>query len=480
MPALARSRTSPLLRDATERADQEPAISVPPARPFRLSDSGNAEHFAATIGRDVRYDFSRGRWLVWRGNRWQPDCDGEIQRLAKTAMRRRLKDAAEIVDDARREIELKHALASESRNRLDAMLALAKAEHPIADAGDGWDRDPWLLGVPNGVVDLRTGKLRPARRDDRITMRAGVAYQAAARSSEWDRALQTILVDDELINFFHVAIGYSATGDMRRDCWFLNCGDGRNGKSTLLQAIRRALGDYALELPAAVFDMRSDRAPYELASLPGRRFVTSSESGDTIRLHHDRIKQLTGGDSMSASNKYEKAFEFEPTCKLWMACNKKPSATDDTPAFWARIFLIPFSVSFAGKEDRSLRPSLVQDQAHQAAVLAWIVRGAVRYCAEGLDAPPPCVHAATDAYREDSDVLAAFLAEACEQRPEAEVGARALHEHYVRWADAQHYTSAERYSATKFGGLIGARFSSRKAARTGIKSYLGIAQKRTC
>lgn len=458
---------------STEMPNHDAAPST-----FNLTDSGNAEYFAARHRRDVRYDHRRARWLLWRQHRWQLDADAEIRRLAKAAMRQRFRDAATLEGSDARSRAAKSAIASESRSRLDALLYLAQAESPVADAGDGWDSDPMLLGVPNGVVDLRSGELRAGRRDDRITLAAGVAYDPEAHSDLWEHALQTILLDQKVIDFFHVAIGYSATGDMRRDCWFLGWGSGRNGKGTVYNPIRRALGDYALELPAAVFDLRTDRSPYELAYLPGKRFVTSSESGDTIRLNHDRVKQLTGGDPVSAANKYEKAFEFEPACKLWLACNKKPRVTDDSPAFWARVVMIPFTVSFAGREDRDLRPTLEHDSHHQAAVLAWIVRGAVRYHAEGLSEPPAVVRAATAAYREDSDPLAAFLDEVCELEPVAEVGANELYEHYVRWADGQHFIVGERLSATMFGRLMGAKFESQKDRKTGVKHYRGIARRR--
>jgi putative DNA primase/helicase len=193
-----------------------------------------------------------------------------------------------------------------------------------------------------------------------------------------------------------------------------------------------------------------------------------------LRLHHDRIKQLSGGDSMSAANKYEKAFEFEPVCKLWLACNKRPQVTDDTAAFWARVFLIPFTASFVGQEDRTLRPSLVQEPAHQAAVLAWIVRGAVRYCAEGLE-PPPSIRAATAAYREDSDPIAAFLYEACELTPNADVSAQDLYAVYSEWADRQHFSQKERLTATAFGRLMAERFQ-RVHTEAG-RVYRGLARR---
>lgn len=471
-PQAVRSRPVPTAGINKQGGTPEPATAP---STFNLTDSGNAEYFAARHDQDLRFDFQRRRWLLWRTHRWQPDADAEIRRLAKAAMRQRFKDAATLDDPDARSRAAKWAIGSESRARLDALLYLSQAEPPIADSGVQWDMDPWLLGVPNGVIDLRTGTLRPARRADRITLCAGVEFHADAQSDLWHHALRTILPDDGLRDFFQVAIGYSSTGDTRRDCWFLACGEGRNGKGTLFQSIRHALGDYALELPGSIFDLRAKRSPYELAYLPGRRFVTSSEAGDTLRLHHDRIKQLSGGDSVSAANKYEKAFEFEPTCKLWLACNKRPRTTDDSPAFWSRVFLLPFTTSFAGKEDRSLRPALVQEPVHQRAVLAWIVRGAIRYHAEGLNDPPASVRVATDAYREDSDPLAAFLGEACEVEPAAEVGAKELYEHYGHWADAQHFTVKERLSATSFGRLIGGRFE-REHTHAG-KLYRGLARR---
>ena len=341
--------------DAVRRSTPLPAL-----RRFALSDAGNAEYFAALYGRDSRFDHKRQQWLFWRGGQWQLDRDGERYRLAKQAMRARLKDAANQEDENRRRAEVAHSLASESRGRLEALLALARSERPIADAGDGWDSDPWLLGVQNGIVDLRTGELRAATRDDRISLRASVSYQPDAKSDLWDGALRAILPDDQVRAFVQKAIGYSASGDTRCDVWFLLEGSGRNGKGILIQPIRRALGDYALELPASVLDTRVDRA-YELAKLPGLRFVTSSEVGDTIRLNHDRLKQLTGGDAMSASGKYQHAIEFVPVGKLWLSCNRLPTATDDSPAFWARVRRIPFQVSFAGREDQTLRPRLTHE-----------------------------------------------------------------------------------------------------------------------
>jgi len=444
----------------------------------RLTEAGAAERFARLHGDDVRYDHRSGHWLLYEHHRWRRDADAAITRLALEFARRWQHDAVEIPDREKREAAFKAALRLERRDALSNMLALAHDLKPIADAGDGWDMDPHLLGVPNGVVDLRTGDLRNGRREDKISLAAGVAYDPEAPSPLWEDALRAILVESELIDFFQAGIGYSATGDTALDRWFLGFGSGRNGKGTLAHPIRAALGEYALELPASVFDSKTERAPYELARLPGRRLVTSSESGDTIRLNHDRIKQLSGGDPMSAANKYQRAFEFQPKCKLWLFCNKKPRVTDDTAAFWSRVLLLPFVISFAGREDHTLRPKLTQEPFHQAAILAWVVRGAVRYFAkQGLSRPPEAVIEATRQYREDQDVLGPFLDQACEFDAEAETGASDLYDHYLKWAERQHLTTKERMTSTMFGRIVGGRFKSRKDRVRGVRLYAGIAIK---
>jgi putative DNA primase/helicase len=469
-------KTEPEARFSSSRRQAAPPRSVSSQPHFFYTDSGNAEYFAHHYGQDVRFDHQREQWKLWNGVIWAPDADAGVLRLAKDAMRRRRHDAADIEDKDDSAAAFKWAHASESRARRSDLLYLARAELPIADTGAKWDAQPWLLACPNGTIDLRTGDARTPCREDRITLCTSIDYAPDARSDLWEDALRAILLDDDVIAFFQTAVGYAATGDTRRDVWFLANGDGRNGKGTLLQPIRQALGDYALELPGAVFDRRSERTPFELAYLPGKRFVTASEAGDTLTLHHDRIKQITGGDSMSAANKYEKAFEFDPVCKLFLSCNKPPRVTDDTAAFWARVVLVPFTVSFKGREDRALRPALVTDPAHQRAVLAWIVKGAVRYAANGLDVPDR-LQTATDAFERASDPLGEFLTEACELDPDAEIGASDLYNHYRAWADAQHLSERERLNATAFGRRMSGRFQ-RETTRT-IRVYKGIGRRLT-
>lgn len=451
-------------------------VTLPPL-PDHFTQAATAKRFAWQYADRLRYVYPWQTWVVRGKHHWRRDDTGQVRRYGLEAAKSWQHEALGLLDVRRRDDALKAALALERKANLDAMIDLARCLEPLADDGTQWDRDPWLLGCPNGVVDLRDGNLRDGRPVDRITLQTAVEYDPAARSDLWSNALREILVTDALIDFVQVAAGYSATGDTRRDCWFVGVGSGRNGKGTLYHPIRRALGEYATELPATVFDARRDHAPFDLAVLPGKRFVLSSESGDTIRLNHDLIKQLSGGDPVRAANKYERSFEFQPMCKLWLSANRKPRVADDSPAFWERVMLIPFLVSFAGREDRNLRPALELEDEHQRAILAWVVKGATRYASAGLE-PPPEVRAATGAYQDECDLLLEFLQEACQYDPAECVGASDLYAHYRAWAERQGLSDRERLTRTQFGRKCSSKFESKKDHATGVKYYLGLAPRR--
>jgi putative DNA primase/helicase len=289
----------------TERAPKwQPAIPEATAAvviAFNLTDSGNAEYFASRYGEDVRYDHRRGRWLLWRHHRWQSDADAEICRRAKAAMRQRFTDAGTIDDIDARKRAAKWAIDSESRSRLDALLSPARAERSIADAGENWDANPTLLGVPNGVIDLRTGTLRNGHRDDRITMSAATPFRSEARCPRWERFIAEAFVDRALVGFIHRAVGYSLTGDTGEQCLFLCYGTGANGKGTFTNTLSAVLGDYAYTMPFSTVEMHQRSGiPNDLAALVGRRFVGASETSDGSRLNESRLKALTGGDPMTA------------------------------------------------------------------------------------------------------------------------------------------------------------------------------------
>ena len=311
-------------------------------------------------------------------------------------------------------------------------MELVKSEKLIADDGGNWDRNSWLMAVANGEVDLRTGSLRPGTPEDRITLHAEIAFDPDAQCPRWMRFLEEVFDGDaELISYLWRAIGYSLTGDTSEQCFFCFCGNGANGKSTLLNTTRYVIGTYASNLPFSAFELTARSAiSNDVATLPGKRFVTAIETDESARLNEARIKALTGGDILTARPLYRDYFSFKPVAKFWLAFNHRPIVADDSHGFWRRVHLIPFDKQFDPRVDTKLEDTL---RSEAPGILAWAVRGCLLWQAQGLN-PPFTVMAATQVFRTENDPLQDFLDDRCEFDPSAEVSVATLRETYVRWA----------------------------------------------
>lgn len=396
-----------------------------------LTESGDAEHFARANSSLVRFDHRRGAWLLFAGHCWGAQTDGEVDRLALKAVRERQTEAMSLSGDARGAV-LKWAIGGESRARRGNLVALAESVRPLADGGENWDADPWLLGTPSGVADLRDGSLRDGRPEDRISMRTRAPYDADAACPLWDRTIADIFGSDpELIAYFDRFVGYSLTGDCREEALVVCHGDGANGKGTLMNGLAWALGDYADDLPFSTFETGSRGGiPNDVAKIAGKRFVTASETTETVRLNEARIKALTGRDPITARFLHREFFTFQPAAKFWLATNKKPIVHDDSPGFWRRIHMLPFEMSFVGRENRGLKDALREEL---PGILARAVRGTRLWLERGLD-PPERVKAASRAWREESDPLAPFFEDACVIVENSRCGANELYSAYLEWA----------------------------------------------
>ncbi len=464
-------RRQPTALQGMARPDQD---SMPRDGPERLAfprtDAGNGELFSHLYGDRVRHDHRRNRWLVWGGHWWIDDADGEVRRLAKMAARHRYLHAATLEDLNERTGESKFAIQSENHQRLDAMLAQAKTEPPISDAGDRWDADPWLLAAANGVVDLRDGRLRPGRPEDRLIMHTTIAYDPEAACPRWLRFLDEVFGSDAtLIDFIHRAVGYSLTGDTSEQCVFTCHGFGANGKSVFLTVSRALGGSYAYNAPFTTFETQQRASiPNDLAALAGRRLVTASETNENTQMNEARLKALTGGDPVTARFLHGEFFTYQPVAKYWLAVNHRPVVKDDSHGFWRRMRLIPFARRFTDDADRHLIDKLM---AELPGILAWAVRGAVAWQEHGLD-PPEVVVSETERYRTDSDPLGSFIEERCVVGERYTTGAAQAYHAYTRWAQDQGMTERERLTSTNFGRRMSARFEKRRT-KTG-KLYIGI------
>lgn len=446
------------------------SVSEMGANGFARTDAGNGEYFARLYGDRVRYDHRRGRWLVWADHWWRDDDTRAVRRFAKDAARARYGNATAISSLRERGEEARFAIGSENRQRLDAMLLAAQSESPIADPGDRWDADPYLLGVANGVVDLRTGSLRPGAPDDRITLHTGVPFTPGAGCPRWERFLEEVFAaDDELIAYVARAVGYSLTGDTSEQSLFTCYGTGSNGKSVLLNTIRTIAGSYAANTPFSTFELRSRASiPNDLAALAGKRLVSASETAEDTRLNESRLKAITGGDPITARFLHGEFFTYHPVAKFWLAVNHKPRVVDDSYGFWRRMQLIPFVRQFSSDADPHLADKLLSEA---AGILAWAARGALEWQRGGLR-PPATVTAATETYRAESDPLGEFVERECVVGEGYVVGASDAHRAYRSWAAEAGLGDREMLTATQFGTRMKARFGG--AHRKNGNVYTGV------
>ncbi|MBX3387185.1 MAG: hypothetical protein KF768_11490 [Phycisphaeraceae bacterium] len=416
------------------------------ARFRRLDGIGNGERFVDQHGKDVRFCYELDSWLVWTGKRWSLDAAAAVEAMAKKTARRILKEMERAIDKARDEgkpddeIEAiekayrkQHISASSVRGVRD-MLTMAQSEPGVKVAVAQIDAPHMLLNVRNGTIDLTTGRLRPHARDDGITKLAPVTFDPDADSSLWQSFLDRIFAGDEdLIAYIQRAVGYSLTGQVSEQCLFFLHGTGQNGKSVFIQTLLAVLGEYAQKAPTEMI-MKQERASGgatpDMARLRGVRFAVTAELDEDQRMGEAKVKDLTGADRIVARKLYCDPIEFDPTHKLWIYGNHKPSIRGTDDGIWRRMRLISFAVTIP---DAEKDPHLVDRlRAERSGILAWAVRGCLEWQRDGLGLPH-AVASATEAYRGESDRLAAFIEERCVVGQWASVGKSELYVAYEAW-----------------------------------------------
>lgn len=415
--------------NANDASEPVPFADVP-----HRTDMGNANRMVERHGTDLRYCGNRKAWLVWDGRRWLWDESGEVQRRAKETVLSWYPEAATLAGPERADL-VKHAISCESASRLAAMVELARSEVGIPVAIDDLDRDPWALNVLNGTLDLRTGNLRPHDQADYMTRLIPVAYDPLESCPTFLAFLDQILQGkQDLITFLQRAIGYSLTGLTVERCMFILWGGGKNGKSTLLDTLLGILGDFAARTATdtLMFNRNGGGIPNDIARLKGMRFAYASEGEQGKRLAESKIKDITGGDTLTARFMRAEWFDFRPEFKLWLGTNHKPVILGTDDAIWDRIKLIPFNVRIPPEEqDKHLKDKLM---AEAPGILAWAVEGCLDWQRHGLGEPAD-IRDATSQYRSSEDIIGRFLNEQCEQHESASVTKKALYAAYREWCE---------------------------------------------
>lgn len=448
------------------------------------TDTGNKNLLVRLTAGDLRHVPERRAWIGWDGSRWSDDAFATIahaaaQRVAQTyhqkaeALEKQAKDEALSEEERARITKTARSVggwAAHCRNKkaIDNMIALAAKDGRITVPAADLDKDKWLLGVQNGVVDLRTGNLRPAGRDELVTKHCSVHFDPAAAAPRFIQFVAEVTGDPlpvefdadgqpieasvgkfrprpDLADYLQRMLGYCITGSTVEHKMIICVGAGSNGKNVLLDVVQEIVGDYCKTLaPEALMATRHDadaeRPSPTLASLAGARMAISAESREGQRLDVALVKRHTGGGFLSARLMRENTFRFEITHKLVLMTNHKPSLDHLDDAMRGRLHLVPFDRTWnrPGVPDRD--PSLPDGdkglmdalRAEGPGILAWLVRGALAYAKHGLE-PPAAVKAMTKEYFAEQDPVGRWLAGYDKCHPKDGAGATDLFNAYQQW-----------------------------------------------
>jgi putative DNA primase/helicase len=390
------------------------------ARARERTQFGMAERMIDAFGEGLAYVPEFDSWFIWSGTVWRRAAAVEIQHLAKETIR--ALEAEMPSDDAERVEFFKWALSCQQAYMVESMIKLAASDPRVMVPADQLDRQSRYLGAPNGVIDLWTGDLLDPDPELLITMSVGCDYRPGVAAPVWQETVAGIFADDpDMPSFVQRLIGYAALGDPSEDVIAIPYGSGANGKSTLLNTIRRALGGYARTAAAETFvtdgggSSNAGGPREDLLRLKGARFVYVAEPGEGSELRESAVKAMTGGDALIARGLHARAsVEFVPTWLAVMPTNHKPIIKGDDHGIWRRIVPIPFLQQFSGASQDTNREAKLS--AEMSGILTWIVQGALEYRRSGL-AIPGSVSEARKSYRESMDLLAEWLEQCCDIGP---------------------------------------------------------------
>jgi P4 family phage/plasmid primase-like protien len=431
---------------------------------FPWTEDGVALAFTERFKDELRYCHHTGAWFHWDGSRWER----EETKLAFSWARNMCRDLGSTAE----KMSVKMAIGKAAFAA--AVERFAQADRAHAVTSEIWDRDTWLLGTPQGVVDLRTGELRAARQDDYITKQTSVAPATSAHAPVWSRFLGEATKGDQgLQRFLQQMAGYCLTGDIREHALFFVYGPGGNGKSVFLTALMNIMAGYASTSAMDAFTAsKNDKHPTDLAMLKGARLVSVSETEEGRAWAESRIKQLTGGDEIAARFMRQDFFRYKPQFKLLIVGNHKPVLRNVDDAARRRFNIIPF-IHKPGAPDKQLEEKL---KIEYPAILRWMIEGCIDWQRNGL-MRPSVVTEATQAYFDDQDLFGQWIEECCEIGPrEWEVTSRL----FASWKDYADRSGEQPGSVKAFSANLSKReFNPELKRVSGVvtRLYRGISLK---
>lgn len=447
---------------------------------FEWSEMGMANLFGLLYSHEARYCPEHKNWYTYFEGAWRRD-EGAIlvAEKVKDFVRLMILYCGEILDDDLRKDYTSFINKMGDRRMRDRILKDATGELRINVAE--FDNNPYLINCLNGTYDLRDFSFREHNWEDFLTMQTAFRHTVSrdVKCERWEQFIDEVTEGDkDKADFLQRSLGYSMLGMSNEECMFILHGKTtRNGKSTLLNTIETMLGDYAKVAPVGMIcrgDRRKDAeaASPTLAGLKGKRFVTMSESNEYGKLDEEKIKQLTGGEDISARALYKSAITFHPQFTLWLSCNDLPMVNDKSLFASDRIKVVEFNRHFSHSEqDTHLKDELCE-QSSMSGIFMWLVRGYIKYKEHGLDMAGS-LWEVVSRYERENDIVLQFLENRCVQDETATVKAKDLYNSFKIWAKSE---GAYVLSARKFNSEMERHpeWFDRKSTSSGFVIYWGL------
>ena len=464
------------------------------------NERGDGLLFIAIHRNRFLYNNAAAEWMHWTGHHWERDVMGHHHRAVEDVSLKYLEIAFGLkgkIDKAIRDEDgqlakqlgetrtnlFKRVSKLRSSSGCETCLKFARLNiDPLAIHGKEIDTNPWLLATKNGVIDLRNGIHSPGNPEDYLLKASPIEWISLDEECPlFDKFLLEVFDgNQDLADYVVRLFGYGLTGLVTEHIFPVLQGQGRNGKSVLVDLIRYVLGELAGPIESEMLldqgRSKSSAGPSpDIMRLKGMRIAFASETDEGRKFSSARVKWLTGGDPLVGRNPHDKyPTDFDPTHLLILLTNSKPHAHGDDFAFWERMHLIFFGLSFVNREpkaenERMANKGLIEELKKEApGILAKLVRGCLEWKKIGLN-PPAIVKDATASYRRDEDLIAGFIEDCCEEKADGSCGASEAYKAFKNWYELEKGSKVP--SPKVFGQTMGKKYERYKS---GTKRYRGL------
>ncbi|WP_317952378.1 MULTISPECIES: phage/plasmid primase, P4 family [unclassified Staphylococcus] len=461
---------NPLRYALSKLFDNQEETKEYPIRSY--DDTGNADRFIDRYGNLYKYSYIANKFYIYDGMKWKVDDKGSIRKLIdemiESIKNEKVLHSEDVTEEEAREVFQKYY--KKTRGTQAKKNIMNELMHRRPATPDDFDRDDMLINVANGYIDLTSRELYKHDINKMFSQITNTDYTEKMQPAVWLDFLNDIFAGDQkVIRYIQKALGYSLTGSTREQIMFILFGKGRNGKSIFVEVISEILGDYSNNMQAkSLMVKKNDNVNTDIARLSKARFVTSSEPNEGFRFDEGLIKQLTGGDKVTARFLYAEEFEYTPKFKIWVSTNHKPIIRGTDDGIWRRLVLIPFDVQIPEeKVDKDLKYKLLREA---PAILNWMAEGAYMWMQEGL-AMPEKLKEAVQKYRNEMDTLGQFIEDCCKVDKNSSEKVSNLHQAYKTWSN-DNLTSTKVLGMKSFSQKMEERFV--KESRRDANYFVGI------